>query len=176
MVYHQMYNTLFDGWRAIPYHDLTSDRSALGDVCDYLSIADFPGKERYWERPQHHVVGGNPSARVHLYSGDDENYEENVRRSSSIIEAAQDGTHRSIYYDALVEPEIKEAVDVRIRANPQIPMIFDLLQSRDVRMQDEDSSVDSSLEAQVWMSQYLMQLRRVKYWSVRNLARIRNSR
>ncbi len=172
-IYHQMYNTLFDNWRAVPYQDLTSDRTVLQRVCDYLSITDFPGKERYWERSLHHVVGGNPSARVHLYAGDDENYQENVQRSSSKIAAAQDGTHRSIYYDADVAPELKAAVDERIQANSQLPLIYDLLQSRDVRIQNRDRAAEGALTAQVQMADYLIQMRRIKYRSVRGLAGLR---
>ena len=173
IVYHQLYYTLFDAWRTVRYHDLTSDHSTLQSVCNFLGLPYFDGKERYWERSSHHVVGGNPSARVHLYSGDNANFQENVQRSSSKIEVLKEGTHRSIYYDAKIDPAVKESVDSTIRANGQVPAIFDLLDSLDVRREPAALQADAKFPQQVRMSKHLIQLRKAKYRSVRSLASFR---
>jgi hypothetical protein len=173
IIYHQIYNSIFERWHSIPYHDLTSDRRALEAVCNYLDIPYFDGKERYWERAHHHVVGGNPSARVHLYSGSSADFEENVRRSSSKIDVIGDETHRSIYYDAKIDPLVKEFVDSRIKANEQIPAIFELLQALDVRGESVSQGVDEAISQKVKMPRYLIELRKVKYWAVRYWANMR---
>jgi hypothetical protein len=176
IIYHQIYNSIFERWHSVPYHDLTSDRKALEAVCNYLDIPYFDGKERYWERTHHHVVGGNPSARVHLYSESSADFAENVRRSSSKIDVIGNETHRSIYYDAKIDPQVKESVDSRIEANEQIPAIFELLQALDVRGESVSQGVDEAISQKVGMQRYLIELRKVKYWLVRYLADMRYGR
>lgn len=157
-IYHRMYYTLIEEWKAVSYYGFTSDRSLLTAACEYLGLPDFPGKERYWERGQH-VLGGNPSARVHLYAEDNPNFKENIERSSSKIDVAETGTHRRIHYSAVVEPSLRALVDEQMADNAMIEPILDLLAARDVGNLSERTEGDySSLR----MSLPALQLRRVK--------------
>lgn len=157
-VYHRIYFTLIEQWRAISYGGFTNERSLLTSACAYLQLADFPGKERYWEREQH-VLGGNPSARVHLYAEDNPNFKENIERSSSRIDVAEAGTHRRIRYSAVVEPSLQALVNEQIENNSMITPILNMLQSRDVGNRPSDIEKDFS---HLQMSSSAVQLRRVK--------------
>lgn len=167
-VYHRLFYTFFGQWPAVSYARLVEDRQLLRDVCDYLGIDDFEGKELFWERPQH-VVGGNPSARVHLYSQDSEQFKENVQRSSSKIDVAKDGSYRSIYHEVKVVPEVQKSVDAALKTNPQILEILDLLEARNLRGGRYGGDDYETLR----IPTLFLQLRQLKYWSVRRLANMR---
>lgn len=167
VTYHRVYQTFFDDWGAIRYADFVQNRTALETVCNFLNIAYFPDKEQYWNKT-HHVIGGNPSARVHLYADDSEAYEENVRRSSSKIEASEKGVHQSIYYEAELNDALRNKVENRVHENPYIAPILDMLAGRDILT---PSGTYSS--GQLKISYLPLKLRRIKYTLPRKIAGLR---
>jgi hypothetical protein len=170
VVYHRMYATFFPDWRAVRYRALTSEKKALLDICDTLGLPYFPGKERYWEKG-HHVIGGNPSARVHLYSEQSAAYRENVRRSTSKITAAEEGTHQSIYYENPAGDDVRQLVDRQVQANPTIPAIGAMLAERDV-----SASGSLSDYRELYVPTIFVYLRDVKYRLARLTAGLRYGR
>lgn len=168
VTYHRVYHTFFDDWRAIRYADFVQNRFALERVCDILNIEYFPGKEQYWNKT-HHVIGGNPSARVHLYADNSEAYEENVRRSSSKIEVSERGVHQSIYYEAQLNDALKRQVESRVHENPYITPILEMLSRRDIL----SSAVTPDESGRLDISFLPLKLRRVKYTIPRKIAGLR---
>lgn len=170
--YHRLYYTLFNRWPAMAYSRIVRDRDLLRALCDYLEIEDYEGKESFWERQQH-VVGGNPSARVHLYPPNSAHFKENVQRSSSKVDVIQDGTYRRIYEGTDVNPSVIKNVDVTMKRNPRIQAILALLDERDL---SKGRYEVSSYERELMMPIPFVQLRLVKYWLVRRMAALRYGR
>ena len=156
--YHRVYRTFFAEWRAIRYWDFVQKRSALESVCSYLNIPYFQNKEQYWEKI-HHVVGGNPSARVHLYADNSSDYQDNVRRSTSKIEVSEKGLHQSIYYESNLDPEVKNSVEDRLNNNPHVIPILNMLEARDIMKPNDPLAEAENLE----ISEPMILLRKVKY-------------
>lgn len=137
--YHRLFYSFMDEWRAIKYSEYTNDQApVLTAVCDYLGIPYFPGKERFWEKT-HHVLGGNLSSRIHLYSQNSSNYQEVQRRAAGGNRelAGVEARHRQVYYEDPDQQELRELVD-RLRADvPQVDQIEEMLLNFDVRSQTE---------------------------------------
>ena len=163
--YHRLYRTFFTEWRAIRYANFANERSALQTVCSYLRIPYFPNKEKYWHKT-HHVIGGNPSARVHLYEDSSLHYQENVQRSSSKIEASEKGVHQSIFYESELDADLQARVQRQIDNNPHVAAILDMLEARDITQSGDYSQSGAPLT----LSYPLIQLRRLKYLLVRRIA------
>jgi hypothetical protein len=172
-MYHRLCYSLHQQWQAVPCRDLVKDRAALSRVCDFLSIPDLPGKERYWEDRQHHVVGGNPSARVHLYSVESVDYHENVRRSSSAIDLDHGGNHRSIFYSTRDDSLARQQVQRCIEASSQLQLILQLLESRDVRKHRDTVVNSNDLAKQLTIPEPLISARRVNNQVKQTAARLR---
>jgi hypothetical protein len=166
--YHRLYRSFFEQWRTIRYADFANNRPALLAVCSYLRIPCFPDKEKYWHKT-HHVIGGNPSARVHLYENSSRQYQENVQRSSSKIEVSEKGVHQSIYYESEHDADLHARVQSQIDKNPHVAPIIDMLEARDIAHSSDHSQSGGSLI----LSYPMIQLRRVKYWFVRRAAALR---
>ncbi len=163
--YHRIYRTFFANWQAIRYWEFVNKRDSLKAVCAYLSIPYYQGKEKYWEKA-HHVIGGNPSARVHLYADDSKHYQENVQRSSSRIEVSEQGVHQSIYYESNMDANVRALVEEQIENNPQIIPILNMLVARDILQPTESFTNEHNLQ----FSAPMIRLRRLKYSLLRKIA------
>lgn len=168
-VYHRLYYTLFEDWYAVPYGELASSREVLRAVCDFVDIVDFEGKERFWERPQH-VVGGNWSARAHLYADRIDDPRQGIQHIIPLDKVYGKDAHRSIYYEKSVDPLVREHVDASMRENPQIEAIWSMLRSRDVRDRHNEETVQ---HAPIRMPSPFVRLRRLKYSLMRRYAAMR---
>ena len=61
--YHRLYLSLVQNWQGVQYANLAANSAqTLTAVGNYLGLPYFPGKERFWEKPQH-VLFGNRAAR-----------------------------------------------------------------------------------------------------------------
>lgn len=129
--YHRLFYTLVSDWRAVNYQQYTNNGTVLRKACRYLEIPYFLGKERFWEKA-HHVLGGNHSARVHLYSANSEGYR---RAKSKVLQEATKyvkATHRSIYYRQVVDESLARSVEQKIGDSKHIAGILELLSAYDV--------------------------------------------
>lgn len=122
--YHRLYFTLLDDWRAIKYAELAQDEGALfQQICAHLNIPYFAGKGEYWHK-QHHTLGGNYSARLHLYSQQD---------AASYVEKSFDksrmNSYRSIYYRNVEDPQLQAEVEPAIANSAAAQQILTALQS-----------------------------------------------
>lgn len=124
--YHRIYMTLVPRWGAIRYRSYAEGHETLAQVCDYLDIPYFRGKEKFWEKT-HHMVFGNNSARVHL--GTDNKASQNHR----LMHGARSSVgHQTVYYrpvqDELLENQVREVE----RRSRHIRLILTILAARDI--------------------------------------------
>lgn len=152
--YHRLYYTLVDDWRAVQYRAYTQDPSVLSQVCEYLDIPYFPGKEAYWKK-DHHLVGGNPTARVHLYSKKSHKYSRERANTSAVVE---DKEHQSIYYENIGDEELRQQVEQRTQESKYIREILTLLKERDV----SEERYTNGDRSQLRVSEPAIVLRRVR--------------
>jgi len=140
LVYHRLYFKAVESWKAIRYRDFTMNKEVLKNVCAYLAIPYFPGKENYWEK-KHHTLFGNASAKIHLYKKDSVGYKREgetfgkiLGRSHSNIEE----THKSIYYKPVDDQSLEDSVTQKIRLNIHLSEIMKLLNYRDISDRSSD--------------------------------------
>lgn len=127
--YHKLYFSLMDEFVAVQYRKFTQDRSVLVDTCRQLGLEWFEDKAEYWNKV-HHSLGGNYSARIHLYEG---NKAEDFM--SGGFDADRMKRHRSIYYLESQDPQIEADMNQSGRAD-QCREILDVLNAHDVSTYD----------------------------------------
>ncbi|WP_374689709.1 hypothetical protein [Promineifilum sp.] len=130
--YHRTYYSFIEDWRSIKYANYTHDQAnVLRAVCAHLGIPYFEGKERFWEK-RHHVLGGNLSSRIHLYSKDSEKYED-IRRRARGQELGQAETeHRRVYYEEPDQTALHQTIAELSQKEPRLGQIEAMLSNRDV--------------------------------------------
>ena len=131
--YHRLYTTCIPEFTSVSYRLLTTDRTYLKAVCDYLQIPFFEGKEQFW-RKAHHTLFGNTSARVHLH-GDNSRGQALCLKELSEINEGQSVRSRmkSIYYETNADRELMNWVARQSAANPLYSKTRRYLEARDVR-------------------------------------------
>jgi len=123
--YHRLY------FSVIPHSDVVIPYSAyteapigtLKQVCSDLGVRYFLGKEEYWQR-EFHALGGNPSARIHLYDGGStgfENARETLSRRGGEVSS---GNHQKIYHSQVVDND-----DELVRASKMGALILEYLRA-----------------------------------------------
>lgn len=167
VVYHRMYHTLIADWRSVSYRGYVDDPAVLRDVCLYCDIPYFEDKKSFWNR-EYHAVGGNPSARIHLYSKNSDGYEHAKENSSSPLASDSFGNHRQVYAENIGDEELQKSVSRKIRENPFIPELLELLAQNDVQ-QTSMAEGHSSLRVQ----KPLVQMRSIKHKMMQHIARHR---
>lgn len=97
LFYHRLYFALMPDHLTLAYSDYTADPIAsLRSACDYTSLEYFENKEKYWDK-RYHSLGGNPSARVHLYDNDSSEFV-NAQKSIARRKASESpAEHKKIY-------------------------------------------------------------------------------
>ncbi len=151
--YHRLYFTLLADWRAIKYADLAQDEGALfQQICAHLEIPHFAGKEAYWQK-QHHTLGGNYSARLHLYSQQD---------AATYVEQSFDksrmNSYRSIYYRPVEDQALQREVEEALADSAPAQQILHALQSGTI----DQAAVDQQLFASLRFPHAAVLLRRMK--------------
>ncbi|MFN2117693.1 MAG: hypothetical protein ACK2T1_08405 [Candidatus Promineifilaceae bacterium] len=158
--YFRLYLTLVNEWRAIPYADYAQDPLVLKDVCRYLEIPYFEGKEAYWHK-KHHLLFGNDSARVHLGDQEQVNGYEGRAKPPQL---------QTIYYEPVDDAELEALVTSRLEASAYMQDLVDLLQAYDLRFDELTVSDVPALK----MSKFDVGLRQLKLflnnrtWQMRN--------
>lgn len=71
--YHRFYFSMVSDWFAVKYTDVATSDDILSLLCDRIAIPYFEGKRNYWEK-EHHILFGNTSAKIHLYSEETDRY------------------------------------------------------------------------------------------------------
>lgn len=150
--YHRLYFSLIDDFVAVQYRKFTQDRDVLVDTCKQLGLDWFEGKDEYWNKI-HHSLGGNYSARIHLY---DENKAQDFMSGGFDEDRMQ--RHRSIYYLESEDPEIQAAMNDRNNSS-QFREILDVLEAHDVA--SFDGKIDSTNVPRLSSQEVLLQ--RAKY-------------
>lgn len=133
--YHRLFASVISEWRSVAYRRYTQDQDAvLQAVCDTIGIPMFPGKDRFWEK-SHHVLGGNPSARIHLYAGESERFSETLGRArdANAIRTTLDSKYQKVYYERPVDPELEAAVAELRREQPVTDRLEAMLAAYDVQ-------------------------------------------
>jgi hypothetical protein len=131
--YHRLYFSLIPEWTAVRYSEYVSNPASLRTICSDLEIPYFEGKERYWEK-QHCILGGNHSARVHLYSFDSDAFARSSRVMSNTGVGLSETRHQTILSSArassLSDAALVDAVEIRKRRSRFIRPIEAQLRER----------------------------------------------
>lgn len=160
--YHLKYFALIKEWKAISYKDIINDKSKLKDVCDYIGINFYNGKEKYWKKTQHTLFGNN-SAKIHLYSAEDDNYKKlgnDYIFKDKKIKKEIINQHRSLYYNKVNDDELKHEVDCIIDKNPIINKIISSLKRNDISNKRPTATVKKSIRRNI----IVLQLQKIKYY------------
>lgn len=132
--YHQLYSSVLPEWRSVAYRAYTDDQDAvLKAVCDYTGIPYFSGKEQFWQK-SHHSLGGNLSARIHLYASSSDKFKDTVGRArdpNTLLDGI-DSKYQKIYYERPSDPELEAAVAQLRREQPITDRIEEMLRAFDV--------------------------------------------
>ncbi|MBK9132746.1 MAG: hypothetical protein IPM20_14105 [Gammaproteobacteria bacterium] len=127
--YFRLYTTKIADWRSVPYSDYTRDPAVLENICCYLGIPYFEGKEKFWHK-KHHLLFGNESARVHLQDQSSAaNFEERTNNNRTAVTQEL----RTIYYKQINDPQLEELVALRIKKSGYLQGIMKMLTLHDVR-------------------------------------------
>ena len=142
--YHRLYTSVVEDWKAIRYREYVEDPTVLETTCRYLQVPYTVDKARFWEKA-HHVIGGNHSAKIHLYAEGTPRYESSVAKHGSIGEERIRETHRQVYYQSVNDPELHNHVEERIRESALIGKIVGLLDARDISRDTPAERVPSGI-------------------------------
>jgi hypothetical protein len=125
--YHRLYVSLIKEWRGVRYFDMANHADdLLPYLCDYLNISNFAGKKDFWNKT-HHALGGNRSARFHLYTP-------NVANEvlAQTFDSSRMSLYRSIYYTGVNDPGLEEQVNAVTAQSSYFSKITQLLDKYDV--------------------------------------------
>lgn len=132
--YYRLYYSFMDKWRAVRYSEYANQQGpVLAAACDYLGIPYYPGKERFWEKT-YHLLGGNLSSRIHLYSQNSRNYQDVERRAAGSKRelGGAEEHHREVYYEDPNRQDLRALAD-KLRADvPLVDQIEEMLIDRSV--------------------------------------------
>ncbi len=149
VVYHRLYYSLVGKWRSVKYEEYVNNPNTLEEICRYLDIPYFEGKEKYWEK-RHHLLFGNSSARIHLDKQPIAITEEITKREST--------EYQQIYYRPVDDPDLMREIDRRMVDSPLISRILRLLNSYDIGAKAGNNYQDPDIR----MSDFDVRARKIK--------------
>lgn len=166
--YHQNYYSFIETFRTVKYAEYVHEQAAvLQAVCRYLDIPYFEGKERFWEKI-HHVLGGNLSSRIHLYSKGSERYND-VQRRAKESQGELGAAHRQVYYEEPGTAALEAHVATLYQKDKDIALIEKMLLSHDVR----NSEFIPQDRAELELGAIDVQMRRLRQFRRDHLSKIR---
>lgn len=163
IAYHRLYYSTINDWRCVKYSQYIRDDTVLKKVCNYLGIPFFRGKDRYWEKDQH-IIGGNHSARIHLYDNNSINYLNSIskipaqEKNTLANEDKTKKTHRTIYNEKINDESLNKNIEYYINNSKYITKILEMLNSFDVT----NESVNPSVWPLLQIPKPLLELRKIK--------------
>jgi hypothetical protein len=157
VTYHRLFFSLVDDWRAIEYGRYVQDAAVLERTCDYLEIPFFPEKKDFWNK-DHHVIGGNHSAKIHLYAEGSSGFQASLSRASDDVADALKETHRSVYYRQVSDDSLRAQVEERTQSSELVQDILQVLRDHDVLA----ASPPTRLRSSTHLSGLAVGLREVK--------------
>jgi hypothetical protein len=151
--YHRLYVSLIKEWRSVRYFEMANQADALlPALCDYLGLTNFPGKKEYWNKT-HHALGGNRSAKFHLYA---------PKEASEVLAQTFDSNrmslYRSIYYTGVNDPALEAQVKSVTEQAPYFAEITQLLDEYDVTTPQRDRRDPR----EITLSPPMLELKRLK--------------
>ncbi len=166
--YHRNYYSFIEAFRTVKYAEYVHEQAAvLQASCDYLDIPYFEGKERFWEKT-HHVLGGNLSSRIHLYSKGSDRYQD-VQRRAKGVQGELGSAHRQVYYEQPSEGELDAHVAALYRKDEDIDLITQMLANHDVRNAEFVAQARPALK----LSALDVQMRRLRQFRRDHLSKVR---
>jgi hypothetical protein len=143
--YHRVYSTLVPNWRSVSYSELTTKPETLENVCQYLEIPYFEKKNEYWKK-KHHLLFGNTSATVHLYSEKEPKYSNKSNKSDKSNGDSKKNTYRSIYYERVENKLLIEEVDKVIQKEPGFRDLLRLLEDRSINAKNGNDYENTNIK------------------------------
>lgn len=131
--YHRYYFELVRDWRSVRYRDLVTKPGALQAVCEWLGIPYFPGKERYWERPQQ-TVFGNDTTKIHLHDESSGDFNRVRTAIQTDMGAAELAPHRELSYRHVLSNSDSSA-NPSLQATRQVLESFDCCSEQSRRIE-----------------------------------------
>lgn len=115
--YYRLYFSIFNNFTIVSYSKLVKDEAYLKEICYLLDIPYFNSKREFWQKKSF-TLGGNRSAKMHLYNKDSEAFR---KSAGSLIEDSIDRDlniqkkYQQIYYELddpfLIDNHIKESIN-----------------------------------------------------------------
>jgi hypothetical protein len=131
--YHRLYASLIKAWRSVRYVDMASHAGdLLPAVCHYLGLPYFASKQEYWNKT-HHALGGNRSARFHLYPP-------SVAHEvlAPTFDSSRMSLYRRIYYTGIHDADLEAQVKAVTERSSYFSKITQLLDKSDITATQHD--------------------------------------
>lgn len=161
--YHRLYFTLVNNWKSIRYYDLTNNPMYLKDLCEYLEIQYFHGKEKYWEK-KHHTLFGNTSAKIHLYPDNTQLFEkarDELLKQPTLKSSQIEDKLQTLYYEK-PSKDLEKYIGEIISLNRYFTLIENQLASKDLLKDDQKVRLYNQKLSELRYNKILILLRILK--------------
>ena len=151
--YHKQYFSIVNKWYSVRYSEFVSDTSQkLRRLCEIIGINYFPGKENYWSK-EHHTLFGSDSAKLHLYSPEEQKYKEiekdRSRKKPNVIidKEPEVKHHRRIYSSTMknILERLPKNVQDEIKNDEELRLIHDVLTYSEISADRSDYKIKDTL-------------------------------
>ncbi len=130
--YHVAYPKLIDEFFTISYKELTQNpESSLKQLCQYLEIDWFPEKHAFWQKEEQTTFFGNDRTRYHKLKD-----KSNIPETADTTAIDEGNDYQKIYYRPCTDTSVIEHVQERVKQNPNLLKIEQLLHS--INMQERN--------------------------------------
>lgn len=163
--YHRLYLSIVKNSNIIKYSSLVSDRTVLEKICNILELRYYTKKEEYWQK-KHHTLFGNTSAKMHLMEQSDDAiaiYKKKLKNSGR-NEKNIKKEFKKVYYQDIIDKELKGVVEKITKNNPYVDLIYKYLENSQVgkKKQKEINKIEFKDLEKLKMSKVEIQCRQIK--------------
>jgi hypothetical protein len=137
--YYRRFLSVTPHWLSVPYRDLARfPAETLRELCAALDIDYHPGKEHFWERPQH-TLWGSDSVKLHFLEPGTEDYlgaaQRRAQSQPNVDPRAANEIrhHREIYYNGSYQQKLPERIRREAEESTEMGQLVTLLQETDFR-------------------------------------------
>ena len=138
--YHKLYFSLIENFYIIKYSDFAKNpKGFLEKTCSILNINYFEGKELFWKF-KHHTLFGNNSAKIHLYSTNNDIFKKYKNRiyPQETINDFKKKFYRKFYYENELESRLPDIIAKDVYKNEhqdrQIKLIENYLDRKKIAL------------------------------------------